>query len=92
MTAFPATPFAEDFDLRNARAYAPHPARWRAARGAVDHVFTHFSLELSVFSAHLEPPAPQVENCRWALAHGLDKEGLPTLMRKVAVHAGLMRD
>jgi A/G-specific adenine glycosylase len=92
MAAFPATPFAQDFDMRSARAYAPLTARWRATPGVVDHVFTHFSLELAVFSAHVAPPAPLVENCRWALARGLGKEGLPTLMRKVAVHAGLMQD
>ena len=92
MTAFPATPFAEDFDLRKARAYAPLTARWRAERGVVDHVFTHFSLELAVFSAHVAPPTPDVENCRWALTSGLGKEGLPTLMRKVAAHAGLVDD
>jgi A/G-specific adenine glycosylase len=91
MNAFPASQFTEDFDPRKARAHAPCEAQWRA-EGAVSHVFTHFSLELTVYVAHVAQPAPIIENCRWAPKATLGKEGLPTLMRKVAVRAGLMKD
>jgi A/G-specific adenine glycosylase len=91
MNAFPASNFAEDFDPSNALAYAPREACWRET-GAVSHIFTHFSLELTVYVARIIQPAPIVENCRWARAATLGKEGLPTLMRKVAVRAGLMSD
>lgn len=90
MTEFPSTPFGRDFDPRAARAYAPVETRWRALPGKVEHVFTHFSLELTVFTARLAPPPPVIENCRWAAAARLEDEGLPTLMRKVAAHAGLI--
>lgn len=91
MSAFPTSQFTENFDPHNARVHAPHDAYWRAS-GAVTHVFTHFSLELSVFVATIAPPAPYIENCRWAPAPALAKEGLPTLMRKVAVQAGLLKN
>ncbi|MBI1868156.1 MAG: A/G-specific adenine glycosylase [Methylocystis sp.] len=91
MTEFPTTPFEEDFDVSKARAMAPLPAKWRLLDGDVEHVFTHFRLELAVFIARVAPPVPRIENYRWAPARDLDREGLPTLMRKVAVHAGLIR-
>lgn len=90
MTEFPSTPFRQDLDAREARAHAPFTTRWRALPGKVEHVFTHFSLELTVFVATIESPPPSIENCRWAAAARLEEEGLPTLMRKVAVHAGLI--
>lgn len=90
MTEFPSTPFGEDFDARAARAHAPFTARWRELPGKVEHVFTHFSLELTVFATTIAPPPPSIENCRWAASARLEREGLPTLMRKVAVHAGLI--
>lgn len=92
MTEFPSTPFRQDFDPREAGAHAPIAARWRALPGEVEHVFTHFSLRLTIFTATLAPPPPLVENCRWAPAARLEDEGLPTLMRKVAVRAGLIID
>lgn len=90
MAEFPSTPFRQDFDPRSARAYAPVETRWRALPGEVEHVFTHFSLRLTIFTATLAPPPPRIENCRWATAARLAEEGLPTLMRKVAAHAGLI--
>jgi A/G-specific adenine glycosylase len=90
MTAFPATPFADDFDIRDACDHAPVETNWRALPGAVSHVFTHFSLELTVFSGHVAPPAPAVKDCRWAAAGELGNQGLPTLMRKVAIFAKLL--
>jgi A/G-specific adenine glycosylase len=92
MTAFPATPFTGDFKIVDARAHAPVETSWRALPGAVSHVFTHFALELTVFSGHVAPPAPLLEDCRWAAARELVKEGLPTLMRKVAIHAELLKN
>jgi A/G-specific adenine glycosylase len=89
MTAFPATPFTGDFKIGDAGAHAPIETSWRPLPGAVSHSFTHFSLELTVFSGHVAPPPPLLENCRWAAARELGEEGLPTLMRKVAIHAEL---
>lgn len=90
MAEFPMTPFDEDFDLTQARVHAPLRTRWRALAGKVEHSFTHFALELTVFTGFIEPPPPLVENGRWAATPRLHDEGLPSLMRKVAVHAGLI--
>jgi A/G-specific adenine glycosylase len=90
MAEFPSTPFSADFDPRAARVHAPAPARWRELPGAVEHVFTHFSLRLTIFSATLPSPRPAIERCRWTELERLSDEGLPTLMRKVAAHAGLI--
>ncbi len=90
MTEFPSTPFRQDFDPLEARVFAPIETRWRALPGEVEHVFTHFSLRLTVFIATVAPPPPAVENCRWTAAARLAEEGLPTLMRKVAARAGLI--
>jgi A/G-specific adenine glycosylase len=89
MAEFPSTPFRADFDPRKARAHAPAAAPWRELPGTVAHVFTHFSLRLTIFRATLPPPRPSIEACRWTELGRLEAEGLPTLMRKVAAHAGL---
>lgn len=90
MSEFPSTPFRVDFDPSRARAHAPMAARWKELPGAVEHVFTHFSLRLTIFAATLPAPPPYIENGRWTPLARLSEEGLPTLMRKVAVRAGLI--
>ena len=86
---FPSTPLTQDIALDEAPSHAPCPANWRLIDGTVRHVFTHFSLELSVFVAATRSLAAPQENCRWAATADLSKQGLPTLMRKVAALAGL---
>jgi len=89
MSEFPSTPLTRDIEPGEARAHAPIKARWREIEGGVRHVFTHFSLELTVFVADAASPEP-APGCRWTRAARLGEEALPTLMRKVAVHAGLI--
>ena len=89
MSEFPSTPLTRDVEPGAARAYAPIEARWREIEGGVRHVFTHFSLELTVFVADAAAADPALEG-RWTKAARLGDEALPTLMRKVAVHAGLI--
>ncbi len=92
MSEFPSTPLTEDVEAGAAKAHAPFEASWRPLVGEVHHVFTHFSLELTVFVAHA-PFGEEMrmeEGYRWASFASLDEEGLPTLMRKVAIHAQLL--
>lgn len=63
----------------------PFAARWRA-RGTVVHVFTHFRLELKVWSATAPEPAGLADGW-WAAPAEFDAEALPTLFRKVLVAA-----
>jgi len=63
---------------------APRRAAWRRLPGSVRHVFTHFELELVVLAARLARPCRQ--GLWWPVGE-LDRQALPTLMRKVARHA-----
>ena len=94
MNAFPATPFTQDIAPSAQMNHVPCTARWRAT-ATVAHVFTHFSLEATVFvasigarHAFLRASTPG----RWIADDRLADEGLPTLMRKAASAAGLIGD
>ncbi len=76
-TAWRAKPWSETEALADAPILALSPARWRA-KGAVEHVFTHFALTLSVWSAQAQDPADLI----WTPLSGLD--GLPSVFLKAA--------
>lgn len=65
----------------------PVNADWRK-RGQVVHIFTHFRLELDVWSA-VVPQPKLLSGGRWAEPKALGREALPTLFRKVLAQAGL---
>jgi A/G-specific adenine glycosylase len=64
----------------------PAKASWQH-RGQVVHVFTHFRLELDVWSAQVEPECP--DDGWWTEPKALRSEALPTLFRKVLAQAGV---
>ncbi len=76
-------------DWTRARAEPPFPvaADWRRA-GQIVHVFTHFRLELEIWSATIDDPAPLAEGW-WTDPARLDAEALPTVFRKALAAAGL---
>ena len=81
MTEFPGTDWIADADLPDDAEGAPLDADWHN-HGAIRHVFTHFTLELTVFVAHVrEQP---FADGRWTQISDLHSEALPTVMRKVA--------
>jgi A/G-specific adenine glycosylase len=53
----------------------------------VHHVFTHFPLELTVFTAQVARATPAPKGARWVGLAELPGEALPTVMRKVLAHA-----
>jgi A/G-specific adenine glycosylase len=65
----------------------PVAADWRH-RGQIVHVFTHFRLELEVWSAAIAN-AQSLDGGWWAEPRALKGEALPTLFRKVLAAAGL---
>jgi A/G-specific adenine glycosylase len=65
----------------------PVAADWRRD-GQVVHVFTHFRLELEIWSATVPDPALLPEGW-WADPRRLDAEALPTVFRKALAVAGL---
>jgi A/G-specific adenine glycosylase len=60
---------------------------WRRLPGVVRHVFTHFPLELSVYTAELSEQTRTPNGTRWVKISELGDEALPSLMRKVVAHA-----
>ena len=94
MTEVPTTEWSTDFDegdvLKSAPVFsvvADRELAWRRIPGPVRHVFTHFPLELSVYATEVAVDAPAPDGARWAKLAELDGEALPSLMRKVLVHA-----
>jgi A/G-specific adenine glycosylase len=87
MMEFPSTDWrVEAWRESEARAAAPLAADWSALPGLVRHGFTHFELELQVFSGRLKASARPAEGV-WCPIDRLSEMALPTLMKKVARHA-----
>jgi A/G-specific adenine glycosylase len=90
MSEVPGTEWRADFDLEAARKSAPKlgkALRWRRLPGAVNHVFTHFPLALTVFAARAPRDALAPTGGRWVSVDKLGQEALPNVMRKVIAHA-----
>jgi A/G-specific adenine glycosylase len=93
MLETPSSPWEETGPNGNAmRGYVPLTAAWREVPGLVEHTFTHFHLELSVYRAEVGPDAEpnraaQPKRCRWLKPRQLAGAALPSLMRKVLLHA-----
>lgn len=64
----------------------PAAGDWKH-HGQVVHIFTHFRLELEVWSALVDPTG--LDDGWWAGRRALAGEALPTLFRKVLATAGL---
>jgi A/G-specific adenine glycosylase len=64
--------------------FAPVPANW-TKHGVVLHGFTHFTIELDVWSATAGKHAPA--EGAWCRLDDLDRLALPTLTRKVLAQA-----
>jgi A/G-specific adenine glycosylase len=60
--------------------------RWHRKLGVVTHVFTHFPLELVVYTARVSARARAPKGMRWVPIATLAHEALPNLMRKVIAH------
>jgi len=87
MTEVPTTEWSKDFDDSSARD-APFPnATWRRITGHVDHVFTHFPLQLIVHAANVSKSTRAPDGARWVSVDALAAQALPNVMRKVIAHA-----
>ena len=69
MTEVPTTEWTHDFEDRSALSEAPRLARakptWRKLPGVVTHVFTHFPLQLVVYTAEVPPGTAAPKGTRW---------------------------
>ncbi len=86
MTEVPGSDWRADQDATTALEQAPvvkGVARWRRKAGVVTHVFTHFPLELVIYTAEVPARTPAPKGMRWASIATLADEALPNVMRKV---------
>jgi A/G-specific adenine glycosylase len=89
MTEVPTSQWLAAQDDKTALQQAPgvrNGARWHRKAGVVSHVFTHFPLELVVYTANVPARAAAPEGMRWVPISTLRDEALPNLMRKVIAH------
>ncbi len=61
-------------------------SRWHRKTGVVTHVFTHFPLELVIYTAKVPARTRAPEGMRWVPIATLAGEALPNVMRKVVAH------
>jgi A/G-specific adenine glycosylase len=89
MTEVPTSEWLAGQDIDTALEQAPalkNLTRWHRKAGVVTHVFTHFPLELVVYTAFVPARARAPEGMRWVPIATLADEALPNLMRKVIAH------
>jgi A/G-specific adenine glycosylase len=97
MTEVPTSEWSADFEESDTLGVAPRlsstrrdgkkKTSWRRVPGVVRHVFTHFPLELLVYLAEIPAGTPAPASTRWIGIAGLSGEALPSVMRKVVLHA-----
>ncbi|MCP1842066.1 A/G-specific adenine glycosylase [Bradyrhizobium sp. USDA 4524] len=89
MTEVPGSQWLAGQEDAAALAQAPDlkgVTRWHRKAGVVSHVFTHFPLELVVYTASVPPRSHAPDGMRWVPVATLDGEALPNVMRKVVAH------
>ena len=89
MTEVPGSDWLAGHDDQAALQQAPllkGVTRWHRKAGIVSHVFTHFPLELVVYTAKVAAGARAPKGMRWVPIATLAEEALPNVMRKVIAH------
>jgi A/G-specific adenine glycosylase len=89
MTEVPGSDWLAAQDDKAALKQAPvlkGASRWHRKTGVVTHVFTHFPLELVVYTAVVPARTRAPDGMRWVPIATLAGEALPNVMRKVVAH------
>jgi A/G-specific adenine glycosylase len=89
MTEVPGSDWLAAHDDNAALKQAPalkSVARWHRKVGVVSHVFTHFPLELVIYTASVAARSRAPDGMRWVPIATLHDEALPNVMRKVIAH------
>jgi A/G-specific adenine glycosylase len=89
MTEVPGSDWLAGQDDKAALKQAPSIkgiARWHRKPGVVTHVFTHFPLDLVVYTANVAARTRAPDGMRWVPIATLRDEALPNVMRKVIAH------
>ncbi len=89
MTEVPTSDWRAGHQDKEALKQAPvlnHASRWHRKSGTVTHVFTHFPLELAVYTTTVPARSRAPDGMRWIKIATLAGEALPNVMRKVIAH------
>jgi A/G-specific adenine glycosylase len=89
MTEVPGSDWLAAQDDKAALKQAPvlkGIARWHRKAGVVTHVFTHFPLELVIYTARVPARSRAPDGMRWVPIATLKGEALPNVMRKAIAH------
>jgi len=89
MTEVPGSDWHAGQDDKAALKQAPAlngVTRWHRKTGVVTHVFTHFPLELVVYTASVAARTPAPQGMRFVPVATLADEALPNVMRKAIAH------
>ena len=89
MTEVPGSQWVSGQDDKAALRQAPAikgVTRWHRKAGVVTHVFTHFPLELVVYTANVHARTRAPEGMRWVPIATLADEAFPNVMRKAIAH------
>jgi A/G-specific adenine glycosylase len=89
MTEVPGSDWLAAQDDKAALKQAPvlkGDPRWHRKTGVVTHVFTHFPLELVIYTAKVPARTRAPAGMRWVPIVTLDGEALPNVMRKAIAH------
>ena len=89
MTEVPGSDWRAGQDDEAALKQAPHvagAARWHRKAGVVTHIFTHFPLELVIYTASVPARTRAPRGMRWVPIATLADEALPNVMRKAIAH------
>ena len=89
MTEVPGSDWLAGQDDKVALKQAPafkSVTRWHRKVGVVTHVFTHFPLELVIYTANVAARTRAPEGMRWVPIATLAGEALPNVMRKAIAH------
>ena len=89
MTEVPGSEWLAGQDDKAALKQAPAlkgVTRWHRKVGVVTHVFTHFPLELVIYTAKVAARTRAPDGMRWVPIATLADEALPNVMRKAIAH------
>jgi A/G-specific adenine glycosylase len=83
MTEVPGTAWSAEAAIDDPMLQVPMTATWERKTAIVRHVFTHFPLELTVFSAIVPAGTRAPAGMRWIPNGEVAGEAFPTVFRKV---------
>jgi A/G-specific adenine glycosylase len=89
MTEVPGSDWLAEQEDKAALKQAPDLAgvsRWHRKAGVVTHVFTHFPLELVIYTAKVPARTRAPKGMRWVPIATVADEALPNVMRKAIAH------